>query len=248
MWPGRGQGWGTIALMSMVAAPPRILVVEDDRTVSEVVTRYLEREGFVVEVAYDGAVALERALADPPELVVLDLMIPSLDGFEVCRRLRATAPVPVIMLTARGEEADRIVGLELGADDYVSKPFSPRELTARIKAVLRRASGPVAASTGEPTVLRAGAIEVDTVAHEAWRDGDLVALTSREFDLLVHLMRHPRRAFRREELLEQVWGFAYGDTSTVTVHVRRLREKIEVVPAAPRYVCTVWGVGYRFEP
>jgi DNA-binding response OmpR family regulator len=232
----------------LTASPPRILVVEDDPTVSEVVTRYLEREGFVVEVAFDGAVALERALADPPELVVLDLMIPSLDGFEVCRRLRATAPVPVIMLTARGEEADRIVGLELGADDYVSKPFSPRELTARIKAVLRRAGGPVAAAGDEPTVLRAGALEVDTVAHEARRDGEPVALTSREFDLLVHLMRHPRRAFRREQLLEQVWGFAYGDTSTVTVHVRRLREKVEADPAEPRHVCTVWGVGYRFEP
>ena len=225
-------------------------MVEDDLTVSEVVTRYLEREGFVVEVAYDGAVALERALADPPELVVLDLMIPSLDGFEVCRRLRAAAPVPVIMLTARGEEADRIVGLELGADDYVSKPFSPRELTARVKAVLRRAGGSVTAGGdgNEPSTLRAGALEVDTVAHEARCNGDLVSLTSREFDLLVHLMRHPRRAFRREQLLEQVWGFAYGDTSTVTVHVRRLREKIEIDPAEPRHVCTVWGVGYRFEP
>jgi DNA-binding response OmpR family regulator len=234
--------------VSLTASPPRILVVEDDPTVSEVVTRYLQREGFVVEVAYDGAVALERALADPPELVVLDLMIPSLDGFEVCRRLRATAPVPVIMLTARGEEADRIVGLELGADDYVSKPFSPRELTARIKAVLRRAGGPVAGGGGEPAVLRAGSLQVDTVAHEARRDGELVSLTSREFDLLVHLMRNPRRAFRREELLEQVWGFAYGDTSTVTVHIRRLREKVETQPAQPRHVCTVWGVGYRFEP
>jgi len=234
--------------MAVTASPPRILVVDDDLTVSEVVTRYLEREGYVVEVAYDGAVALAQALAHPPELVVLDLMIPSLDGFEVCRRLREAAPVPVIMLTARGEEADRIVGLELGADDYVSKPFSPRELTARVKAVLRRAGGPVAAAPGEPVTLRAGTLEVDTVAHEARRDGELVALTSREFDLLVHLMRHPRRAFRREELLEQVWGFAYGDTSTVTVHVRRLREKIEVDPAEPRHVCTVWGVGYRFEP
>ncbi len=152
------------------------------------------------------------------------------------------------MLTARGEEADRIVGLELGADDYMSKPFSPRELTARIKAVLRRAGGSVAASGDEPAVLRAGALEVDTVAHEARRGGELVSLTSREFDLLVHLMRHPRRAFRREQLLEQVWGFAYGDTSTVTVHVRRLREKVEADPADPRHVCTVWGVGYRFEP
>jgi DNA-binding response OmpR family regulator len=152
------------------------------------------------------------------------------------------------MLTARGEEADRIVGLELGADDYVSKPFSPRELTARIKAVLRRAGGAVATSGEEPTTLQAGVLEVDTVAHEARRDGELVSLTSREFDLLVHLMRNPRRAFRREQLLEQVWGFAYGDTSTVTVHVRRLREKVEADPAVPRHVCTVWGVGYRFEP
>ena len=234
--------------MSVPAAPPRILVVEDDPTVSEVVTRYLEREGFTVEVAFDGAAGLERALADPPELVVLDVMVPSLDGFEVCRRLRATAPVPVIMLTARGEEADRIVGLELGADDYVSKPFSPRELTARIKAVLRRATGMVAAGASEPPVLQAGNLAVDTVSHEARRDGELIPLTAREFDLLVHLMRHPRRAFRREELLEQVWGFAYGDTSTVTVHVRRLREKVEADPAEPRHVCTVWGVGYRFEP
>lgn len=241
-------GLGHNRPMPVTAGPARILVVEDDPTVSEVVTRYLEREGYAVEVAYDGAVALERALADPPELVVLDLMIPTVDGFEVCRRLRAVAPVPVIILTARGEEADRIVGLELGADDYVSKPFSPRELTARVKAVLRRAGGSVAADGGQPTVVRAGALEVDTDSHEARRDGDLVALTAREFDLLVHFMRHPRRAFRREDLLEQVWGFAYGDTSTVTVHVRRLREKIEDDPAKPRHVCTVWGVGYRFEP
>lgn len=231
----------------MAAAAPRILVVEDDLTVSEVVSRYLEREGFRVEAVDDGARALDLALADPPELVVLDVMIPSVDGFEVCRRLRAVAPVPVIMLTARGEESDRILGLELGADDYVSKPFSPRELTARVKAVLRRAAGPVAAGA-EPPMLSAGSLRVDTVAHEARLDGELVALTAREFDLLVHLMRHPRRAFRREDLLEQVWGFTFGDTSTVTVHVGRLREKVEADPAQPRHICTVWGVGYRFEP
>jgi DNA-binding response OmpR family regulator len=231
----------------MPGAAARVLVVEDDLTVSEVVTRYLEREGFVVEAAYDGEVALERALADPPELVVLDLMIPSLDGFEVCRRLRASAPVPVIMLTARGEEADRIAGLELGADDYVSKPFSPRELTARVKAVLRRATAPLAALE-EPAVLRAGALVVDTVAREVHVAGRTAALTVREFDLLVYFMRHPRRAFRREELLERVWGFSYGDTSTVTVHVRRIREKVESEPANPCHIVTVWGVGYRFEP
>jgi DNA-binding response OmpR family regulator len=153
----------------------------------------------------------------------------------------------VIMLTARGEEADRIAGLELGADDYMSKPFSPRELTARVKAVLRRATSPLG-GTDQPTVLRAAVLEVDLVTHEARRAGELVALTAKEFDLLVHFMRNPRRAFRREQLLQEVWGFSYGDTSTVTVHVRRLREKIEDDPSAPRHVTTVWGVGYRFEP
>jgi DNA-binding response OmpR family regulator len=235
---------------AMVDAPSvtaRVLIIEDDPTVAEVVTRYLEREGYAVESVGDGAEGLRRALENPPDLVVLDLMLPSLPGLEVCRRLRTAAPVPVIMLTARGEEADRITGLELGADDYVAKPFSPRELTARVKAVLRRATGPLP-SAPEATVLRAGDLELDLVVHEARLGGELVALTVKEFELLAHLMRHPRRAFRREELLEYVWGFAYGDTSTVTVHVRRLREKIEADPSAPRYVCTVWGVGYRFEP
>jgi len=242
---------GRVAMMgAMVDAPSmtaRVLIIEDDPNVAEVVGRYLEREGYVVESIADGAEGLRRALADPPDLVVLDLMLPSLGGLEVCRQLRASAPVPVIMLTARGEETDRITGLELGADDYVAKPFSPRELTARVKAVLRRATGPLD-SAPDMTMLRAGELEIDLVVHEARLRGELVALTVKEFDLLAHLMRHPRRAFRREELLEQVWGFAYGDTSTVTVHVRRLREKIEPDPSAPRYVCTVWGVGYRFEP
>jgi DNA-binding response OmpR family regulator len=225
----------------------RVLIVEDDPTVAEVVARYLEREGYRVETVSDGAVGLQQALTDPPDLVVLDLMLPSLGGLEFCRRLRAEAPVPVIMLTARGEEADRIAGLELGADDYVAKPFSPRELTARVKAVLRRAGGPLAQQQG-PTVLQAGDLELDTFAHEARLAGELLPLTAKEFDLLTHLMRNPRRAFRREELLDVVWGFTYGDTSTVTVHIRRLREKIEADPSNPRYVCTVWGVGYRFEP
>jgi len=225
---------------------PRVLIIEDDPNVAEVVSRYLEREGYAVDTSADGLEGLEQALADPPDLVVLDLMLPSLGGLDVCRRLRAKVPVPVIMLTARGEEVDRIAGLELGADDYVAKPFSPRELTARVKAVLRRATGAVSAE--EVEVLRAGNLEVDPVAHEARVDGQLVMLTAREFDLLVHFMRNPRRAFRREELLADVWGFSYGDTSTVTVHVRRLREKVEADPSAPRHVCTVWGVGYRFEP
>jgi DNA-binding response OmpR family regulator len=236
-----------VSVLNARTVTARVLIIEDDPNVAEVVARYLEREGYHVEIAVDGAAGLRCALAEPPDLVVLDLMLPSMGGLEVCRRLREAVPVPVIMLTARGEEADRITGLELGADDYVAKPFSPRELTARVRAVLRRATGPLAAQP-EPTVLRAGDLELDVVVHEARLGGELVDLTVKEFDLLAHLMRHPRRAFRREELLEQVWGFAYGDTSTVTVHVRRLREKIEADPSAPRHVCTVWGVGYRFEP
>jgi DNA-binding response OmpR family regulator len=154
----------------------------------------------------------------------------------------------VIMLTARDEEGDRIAGLELGADDYVAKPFSPRELTARVKAVLRRTSGPLASNRSGQPVLEAGEVRVDTEAHSVTVRGELVALTVREYELLVHLIQHPRRAFRREELLSEVWGFEYGDSSTVTVHVRRLREKIETDPGEPTHICTVWGYGYRFEP
>jgi DNA-binding response OmpR family regulator len=251
--PGGGQTAPPRLAMirAMMDAPPvaaRVLIIEDDPTVAEVVGRYLSREGYEVEIASDGVAGLDRALSDPPELVVLDLMLPGLSGLEVCKQIRAAAPVPVIILTALGEEADRIVGLELGADDYVAKPFSPRELTARVKAVLRRASGPLAPTApASPAVLRAGELEVDVTAHEARLGGELVSLTAKEFDLLAYFMEHPRRAFRREELLERVWGFSYGDTSTVTVHVRRLREKIEADPSAPRYVLTVWGVGYRFE-
>ncbi len=233
---------------TMATSAPKVLVVDDDPTVREVVMRYLLREGYRVEESSDGADALERALCSPPELVVLDLMLPSLDGLEVCRQLRLSAPVPVIMLTARDEEGDRIAGLELGADDYVAKPFSPRELTARVKAVLRRTSGPLSPALANEAELVAGDVRVDTEAHCASVRGESVALTVREYELLVHLMRHPRRAFRREELLAEVWGFEYGDASTVTVHVRRLREKIEEDPGAPLHICTVWGFGYRFEP
>jgi DNA-binding response OmpR family regulator len=236
-----------VGVLDAPPTAPRVLIIEDDPNVSEVVVRYLQREGYEVETATDGAAGLQMALAAPPDLVVLDLMLPSMGGLDVCRRLRAAAPVPVIMLTALGEEADRITGLELGADDYVAKPFSPRELTARVRAVLRRATSALSPASG-PAVLHACDLELDTVAHEARLRGQLIALTAKEFDLLAHLMRHPRRAFRREELLGEVWGFAYGDTSTVTVHVRRLREKIESDPSAPRYVVTVWGIGYRFEP
>ncbi len=228
----------------MSAAPARILVVEDDPTVADVVTRYLAREGFEVTAVGDGALALERTETAPPDLVVLDLMLPGVDGLEVCRQLRERGSTPIVMLTARGEEEDRVVGLELGADDYVAKPFSPRELTARVKAVLRR-SGPTAPATSEIVL---GDLRVDPSSREVRVRGALVELTAREFDLLAFLAAHPRTVFRREELLDHVWGWSYGDASTVTVHVRRLREKIEVDPSSPRRIVTVWGVGYRLDP
>jgi DNA-binding response OmpR family regulator len=229
-----------------MGGPQRILVVDDDATVAEVVERYLQREGYSVETVGDGRTALDRALADPPDLVVLDLMLPGIGGLDVCRRIRALAPVPVIMLTARGDEADRVVGRELGADDYVAKPFSPKELVARVRAVLRRAGGPVGVVSG-PARFVDGDLEVDVAAREARIGGSVVTLTAREFELLAFLMRHPRHAFRRDELMAHVWGSRYGDTSTITVHVRRLREKVEPDPSHPQRITTVWGVGYRWE-
>jgi DNA-binding response OmpR family regulator len=229
----------------------RILVVDDDPTVSDVVRRYLERSGYDVVVAPDGPAALGSYIREQPDLVILDLMLPGMDGLEVARRLRAsTAGVPIIMLTALGEESDRVLGLQIGADDYVTKPFSPRELVLRVQSVLRRA-GAVAASADPRApgqVLHDGDLTVDTARRVAMRGGSELALTVREFDLLAFLMSHSGRAFRRSELLEAVWGWTFGDQSTVTVHVRRLREKIEVDPARPRRIVTVWGVGYRFEP
>jgi DNA-binding response OmpR family regulator len=227
-------------------ARERILVVDDDPTVSDVVARYLDRAGYVVEVVADGRVALDKAIADPPDLVVLDLMLPGLDGLQVFTQLRAHAPVPVIMLTALGDEADRLVGLELGADDYVTKPFSPRELVLRVQSVLRRTAVPLAPA--QATVLRDGDLEVDVAAHEATLGGRPLGLTVREYDLLVFLLQHPRQAFSREDLLRKVWGWEFADHSTVTVHVRRLREKVEVDPRTPVRVVTVFGVGYRYEP
>ncbi len=225
--------------------PQRILVVDDDPTVGEVVARYLEHAGYAVTVVADGQVALDKALADPPDLVVLDLMLPGLDGLEVFRRLRARFPVPVVMLTALGDESDRLVGLELGADDYVTKPFSPRELVLRVQSVLRRSNAVLPPSRGG--VLRDGDLVVDVSAHEATRGGQPLGLTVREYDLLVFLLQHPREAFSREELLKRVWGWEYADHSTVTVHVRRLREKVEPDPRRPSRVVTVFGIGYRWD-
>ncbi|WP_330473154.1 response regulator transcription factor [Terrabacter sp. C0L_2] len=224
---------------------PTVLVVDDDLTLREVVSGYLERAGLDVVEAEDGHAALAVAREHSPDLVVLDLTLPGLDGLEVFRRLRSErGDLPVVMLTARGEESDRVLGLEIGADDYVTKPFSSRELVLRIQSILRRAA-PVATS-GSTTLVDAD-LRVDTRRHQAWLGSDPLALTSREFDLLAHLMSHPGTAFSRRELMEQVWGWEYGDESTVTVHVRRLREKVEVDPAQPVRLQTVWGVGYRWD-
>ncbi|WP_460715656.1 response regulator transcription factor [Nocardioides dilutus] len=220
----------------------RVLVVDDDATVREVVVSYLRAHDHEVVEAEDGETALARQREEPHDLVVLDLMLPGIDGIEVCRQLRQDGDVPVIMLTALGEETDRVVGLEVGADDYVTKPFSPRELALRVDSVLRRVSSPVS-----PRRLVDGDLLVDEGRHEAYRDGEVLALTGREFDLLRFLIAHPGKAYSREELLEKVWGWSFGDQSTVTVHVRRLREKIEADPTRPVRLQTVWGVGYRWE-
>jgi two-component system response regulator ResD len=222
----------------------RVLVVDDEAIVRDVLTRYLEKEGFQVDAAEDGEAALDLAARARPDIVVLDLMLPKIDGLEVFRRLRDLGDVPVVMLTAKREEVDRVVGLELGADDYVSKPFSPREVVARIRAVLRR--GERAEHDGTPLVV--GGLEIDRARREVRRNASPLHLTRKEYDLLELLASHPGRTFTRTELLESVWDFAWdGDSSTVTVHIRRLREKIEDDPSDPRHLVTVWGVGYRFE-
>ena len=223
----------------------RVLVVDDDVTVRDVVRRYLELAGHRVVLAGTGEEALESFAAQPPDLVVLDLMLPGIDGLEVCRRLRRTSAVPVVMLTALGEEENRIAGLQLGADDYVTKPFSPRELALRVSSVMRRArSVPTAVAAAEVTD---GDLRVDPVGRQATLGGAELPVTTREFDLLLFLMTNRGTAFTREELLEKVWGWDFGDQSTVTVHVRRLREKIEKIPAKPTRIATVWGVGYRYD-
>jgi DNA-binding response OmpR family regulator len=230
---------GTIEPMATV------LVVDDEPIVREVVVRYLEREGYATLEADDGERAREHLERSAPDLVVLDVMLPGTDGLELCRWIRSRSELPVIMLTARGEEADRIVGLELGADDYVTKPFSPRELAARVRTVLRRARA--GSFSSERLVL--GDLELDAETRDVRKGGTEVKLTAKEFDLLWFLASHPRRVFGRDQLMSRVWGYeAALDTGTVTVHVRRLREKIEDDPSHPRHLQTVWGVGYRVVP
>ena len=222
-----------------------VLVVDDEPIVRDVGVRYLERDGFRTLTASDGDAARSLIEQRRPSLVVLDVMLPGTDGLSLCRWIRERSGLPVILLTARGEEADRIVGLELGADDYVTTPFTPRELAARVRTVLRRSNG------GPPPreTIAFGELELDGVGREARRAGSPIQLTAKEFELLWFLASHPRHVFSRDQLMARVWGYeAAVDTGTVTVHVRRLREKIEADPARPQHLKTVWGVGYRLDP
>jgi len=230
---------------------PTILVVDDEQSISEVVSLYLTRSGYTVQVVHDGKAAIQALTQGKPDLVILDLMLPGIDGWEITRRLRAEGNTPIIMLTARKEEADRILGLEMGADDYVVKPFSPQELVSRVRAVLRRAQGAAAANEkpSQERTLQFTQLQLDSVTRLVTVNGAEIMLTAKEFDLLWFLAKHPRQVFNRDQLLDKVWGeTTYIDPTTVTVHVRRVREKIELDSSNPRHIHTVWGVGYKFEP
>jgi DNA-binding response OmpR family regulator len=222
-----------------------VLVVDDEPIVRDVVVRYLERDGFSTLEAADGESARRLIEESDPQLVVLDVMLPGTDGLALCRWIRSRGDLPVIMLTARGEEADRIVGLELGADDYVTKPFSPRELAVRVRTVLRRTANASLSSER----LELGSLTIDARTREVTARGETLRLTAKEFDLLFFLASHPRQVFSRDQLMDRVWGYSTVlDTGTVTVHVQRLRSKIEPDPKSPQHLETVWGVGYRFVP
>jgi DNA-binding response OmpR family regulator len=234
-----------------VCMPDRILVVEDEASVADILRLYLTRAGFEVSVVLDGKKALERLQEQLPSLLILDLMLPGMDGWEITRWLRERSELPIILLTARKEEVDRIAGLELGADDYVVKPFSPQEVVSRVRAVLRRSRPKEGEEGGSraDSALVFGDLIIDPQTRLVTVNREERSLTAREFDLLYLLARHPRQVYTRDQLLERVWEETeYIDPGTVTVHVRRLREKIESDPANPRHVQTVWGVGYRFEP
>ncbi len=225
----------------------RILVIEDDEAILKFLRRGLAYEGYQVDIATDGQMGLGLARDNPPDLVVLDLMLPGVDGFEITRHLRQQGDTPIIMLTARRAETDRIAGLEMGADDYVVKPFSPQELVSRVRAVLRRTRGQPQISQGES--LEFDDLRINPVTRLVEVNSQEIQLTAKEFDLLLFMAKHKRQVFNRDQLLDHVWGLAdYIDPSTVTVHVRRLREKVEVDPSTPRHIITVWGVGYKFEP
>lgn len=222
-----------------------VLVVDDEKTLVKALAFNLEKEGFRVETAYDGKEALEKVFELKPDIVVLDLMLPEVDGFEVCRRIRKKLEIPIIMLTARSEDIDKVLGLELGADDYLTKPFNSRELVARIKAILRRS---IVRDEESKKVIQIGKLQVDLLQHRARLGDQEISLTSKEFALLSFLVANAGNVYSREQLLEQVWGYDYyGDVRTVDVHIRHLREKIEQDPGNPELIITVWGTGYKFR-
>ncbi|WP_275983988.1 response regulator transcription factor [Paenibacillus hamazuiensis] len=230
----------------------KILVADDEANITDVCARYLEREGYRVIAASDGEEALREWRKQSPDLIVLDVMMPGKSGFEVCEEIRNEQEVPIIILTARGEEIDRIMGLTLGADDYLTKPFSPRELVLRVKSILRRSARPLSGGSAEngpeAAALRFGALEIHPLSRTVKRDSQEIELTVKEFELLYLLASHSEQVFSRNQLLEKIWDTDYyGDTTTVTVHIRRLREKIEPLPSQPMFIKTVWGIGYKFE-
>lgn len=229
----------------------RVLVVDDERPIADILKFNLEREGFEVDVAFDGETAVEKARQHPFSLVILDIMLPKLDGFSVCREIRSHSAVPILMLTAKEAEVDKVLGLELGADDYVTKPFSPRELLARVRAILRRmksAEGHGQHTAGSDQILRGGSLVLNLTSYEVRRNENLIELTPREFELLRYLISHMGQVFSRESLLAEVWGYDYyGDVRTVDVTIRRLREKVEDNPAQPEFIKTKRGVGYYFQ-
>jgi DNA-binding response OmpR family regulator len=227
----------------------RILIVDDEPTVREVLGQYLQLEGYMVLQAADGLEALRLAEASPPDLVILDLMLPGIDGLDVCSRLRAKSAVPILMLTARTEDADKFAGFEAGTDDYITKPFRAREVVLRVQAIMRRIEAVSAPAMVFDSDLRFGALVIRPRLHQAERDGVPLDLTIKEFELLLYLATHPGQVCTRQDLLRHVWSYEYFDGgSTITVHMRRLREKVEPDPARPRHLRTVWGIGYRFEP
>jgi DNA-binding response OmpR family regulator len=234
---------------TVIVGRRRVLIVEDEAYVRELVAQYLQLEGYEVLQAADGLEALRLAAAFPPDLVILDLMLPGMDGFEVASRLRKVSAVPILMLTARGEEADKLAGFGIGADDYVTKPFRPRELVMRVQAMMRRVEATSVPAMVLDDALSVGDLLIRPQLREAIRDGVTLDLTAKEFDLLYFLASHPKQVFTRQQLLHHVWGYDYyGDTRTVTVHMRRLRQKVELDASRPRHLRTVWGVGYKFEP
>ncbi len=228
-----------------MSAQKKVLLVDDEKTLVKALKFNLEKEGFLVEEAYNGEEALEKAFEAAPDIIILDLMLPGLDGFEVCREIRKKEEIPIIMLTAKGEDIDKVLGLELGADDYMTKPFNPRELVARMKAILRRSA---ARDEGLRKRIQIGELQIDLLQHRVIKGERDVDLTAKEFALLSFLASNAGRVYSREQLLEQIWGYNYyGDARTVDVHIRHLREKIEEDPSNPRLILTVWGTGYKFR-